>query len=62
MFVLKDIVEIKKKLIHAKLALWQGLHDLMYLDDIDLMEVREITIDQAKILRKKAEKARAIVG
>jgi D-hexose-6-phosphate mutarotase len=62
MMNIDQIKEIKKGVTHSKLALWQALHDLMSIDEIDLMEVREMTAEQIKEVRKKVTRLRGFIG
>ena len=58
----EQIKEIKKSVAHSKLAIWQALHDLMHIDEIDLGEVKEMTFEQVKEIRKKITQARGLIG
>jgi hypothetical protein len=65
MITLQDIFEIKKKLVHAKLALWQGLHDLIHIEEIDLidlMDAKSIPSDRLTEIRKKVARAKGLIG
>ena len=48
-----QIKEIKKGVTHSKLALWQALHDMMQIEEVDLMDYHDMTLDRMSEVRKK---------
>jgi len=54
--------EIKKGVTHSKLALWQALHDVMQIEEVDLMDARDMTLDRMSEVRKKVTRLRGLIG
>jgi hypothetical protein len=61
MMNLEQIKEIKKGVIHSKLALWQALHDLMTIEEVDLMDVKDMSLDRMSEVRKKVTRLRGLI-
>ena len=62
MLNIDQLKEIKKGVTHSKLALWQALHDLMSIEEIDLVDVKDMTIDRMSEVRKKLTLTRGLIG
>lgn len=58
----EQIRNIKKSLAHSKLAMWQALYCFMYIEDIDLLDTKEMNAEQIKEIRKKITIARSSIG
>ena len=58
----EQIKEIKKGVTHSKLALWQALHDLMTIEEVDLMDVKDMSLDRMSEVRKKVTRLRGLIG
>ena len=57
----EQIKEIKKGITHSKLALWQALHDVMQIEEVDLVDVKDITLDRMSEVRKKVTRLRGLI-
>ena len=62
MMNIDQIKEIKKGVTHSKLALWQALHDLMTIEEVDLMNAHDMTLDRMSEVRKKVTRLRGLIG
>jgi hypothetical protein len=62
MVTLEQIKEIQEKLAYVKASLRQMLVDLMFIDEIDLMNIETITFEQVNDIRKKFARLRMIAG
>lgn len=62
MMNIDQIKEIKKGVTHSKLALWQALHDVMQIEEVDLVDVKDITLDRMSEVRKKVTRLRGLIG
>jgi hypothetical protein len=62
MMNIDQIKEIKKGVTHSKLALWQALHDLMTIEEVDLTDDKAMTLDRMSEVRKKLTLTRGLIG
>ena len=62
MMNIDQLKEIKKGVTHSKLALWQALHDVMQIEEIDLVDVKDMTLDRMGEVRKKLTLTRGLIG
>lgn len=62
MFTLDQVREIKEKLAYVKASLRQALIDLMFMDEIDFMNMEALTFEKAEDIRKKFARVRMIAG
>ena len=62
MLTLEQIKEIKMKLIYVKASLRQALTDLMFIEEIELMNIEGITLEKANDIRKKFSNVRMLTG
>lgn len=62
MLTLEKIKEIKTKLAHLKASLRQALTDSMFIDEIDLMDIEEMTLEQVDDIRKRVARLRMSAG
>jgi len=62
MMNIDQIKEIKKGITHSKLALWQALHDVMQIEEVDLMDAHDMTLDRMSEVRKKLTLTRGLIG
>jgi DNA helicase TIP49 (TBP-interacting protein) len=62
MITIEQIKEIKTTLAYAKSVLRQALVDLMFIDEIDLMDIEAMTFEKANDIRKKFARLRMMTG
>jgi hypothetical protein len=62
MLTIDQLKEIKKSITLSKLALWQALHDVMQIEEIDLVDVKDMTLDRMGEVRKKLTVTRGLIG
>ena len=62
MLNIDQLKQIKQGVTHSKLALWQALHDVMQIEEIDLVDVKDMTIDRMSEVRKKLTLTRGLIG
>lgn len=62
MLPLEQIKEIKEKLAYTKASLRQMLVELMFIDEIDLINMDAITFEQVNDIRKKFARLRILAG